>query len=379
MYVEFIKRLRVIKIASYVFWTCGLICYYFQFPFVELSEFIVPAVGGYIFFNIDILKKILMNKPFLYSWYLLVLFVFINVLDATITNRFSENTWRFALIIIIIPICMQLKTKKFKIEYNIFKWLSVIKAIYIIVFAIWMVEVGTYEPFRIWASSLGGDMYFVYDFFPRIQLAGNALLLVALMLEIWSKKRITIVVCILLLGVIFEGNFSFYLGLIIFVSYIVLHDSIDRISVKKLGVLFSLVILLISFYQYADSERENKAMSGNTAVRSEQADILLETDYLFGLGLGTRVPDITKLGRRADATYFEYQTLYIFHQVGFIGILLFYIALLQGVLKLRNSEVRVLYVSYLISSFFNPYCFDTTQIIVSILCANHVDVADKEG
>ncbi len=376
MYAEFIERINIIKVVSNVFWTCGLICYYFQFPFVELSGFIVPAMGGYIFFNIGILKKILTNKRFIYAWYLLVLFVFMNILNSNITNTFSGNTWRFALIVIIIPICMQLKTKRFEIEYSIFKWLSVIKAIYLIVIAIWMINVGNYEPFRIWASSLGGDMYFVYDFFPRIQLAGNALLLVALMIEIWKKKKMTITVCILLLGVIFEGNFSFYLGLILFICFIVFHDVSKRISAKKLGVIFGVLVLLLSFYQYAESEREKKAAGGN-ALRTKQAEILMDTNYLLGSGLGAAVPDNTKLGRKADATYYEYQTLYIFYQIGFIGMLIFYIALLQGLMMIKNRELKYLYVSYLIASFFNPYCFDTTQIIVSILCANYAAIEDK--
>ena len=364
------------KIISCVLWTGSLICYYFQFPFKELSTFIVPTVGLYILFNLGSLKKVLTNKHFVYVWYLLILFIFINVLNAIIDYTYSNNTWRFALVVMIIPLCMQFKIKGFEKEYIIFKWLSLIKAIYLMVIALWMINVGTYEPFRIWANSMGGDMYFVYDFFPRIQLQGNALLLVALMLEIWNKKKLTLAIFILLLGVIFEGNFSFYLGLVIFICYVVFRDAVKRLSVKKLGVICILFLLLISFYQYADSEREKKAEAGN-ALRAKQADILLDTNYLFGLGLGAEVPDNTKLGRRADAIYFEYQTLYIFYQIGFVGILLFYIALLQGVLKIKDKNVQVLYISYLISSFFNPYCFDTTQMIVSVLCANYVDFEDK--
>ena len=72
--------------------------------------------------------------------------------------------------------------------------------------------------------------------------------------------------------------------------------------------------------------------------------------------------------------YFEMQTLYIINQIGIVGILLFYSLVFVNVKK-QGIEKVIVYVIYLIYSFWNPYCFDTTQIIATILIIN---VSTKE-
>lgn len=77
---------------------------------------------------------------------------------------------------------------------------------------------------RAWAQSSNvGDIY-ILNGVPRIQLVGNALLLVGFMIEVCRKNRITLVSAVLLFGVLAAGNGAFILGIAIFffVTYSIL-------------------------------------------------------------------------------------------------------------------------------------------------------------
>ena len=367
------------KYISYLVWLFLLVSYNFQFPFKELSDYITPLFFLYFLLNVKELCRTVYSDVSLKLFYVFAILLTLNLMMSTINGIPLENSIRFYAILLGIPLCFGLVKEKFIIEYKIFIGVSVVKSIYLIVLAAWMVYVGAYEPFRIWAQHVigNGDMFFVYGFIPRIQLQGNALLLMALFISIARNNKITKCGMLFLLGVLIEGNFSFYLGLVFFIIYLYIkNNSIKKLTLKKCIAGLLLLASLIGFYNYADSQREAKD-TGQRSVREKQIEILMDTNELYGSGLGQRVPGNTKLGRSDNATYFELQTLYIYYQIGFMGILLFYCIVFRLLFQLDNKDALYIYIAYMIYSFFNPYCFDTTNCIVAILCANYSRIVNR--
>lgn len=355
-------------------WTITITAYYFQFPFVDLGALIVPAFATYIFFSA---KRIFyeMDLTFFLLWLFLALYLTGNLFVTVSFFTASETVWRFYLIVLVIPICFFLRNENFSVEYRIFRWLSVCKVLFLIGMAAYMLYVGSYEPFRLWAKNLGGDMYFVYDFFPRIQVPGNALLLVAFLMEFAKNKRLSIYLVLFFVGIVIEGNFSFYLAVVTFWGYyFIRYVRQKRITLKKIFVVLVMLIMGVSFYFYALDQREQKEDAGN-ALRAVQAEVLLSGNPFVGEGLGAKVHDNARLGRMADDKYFELQTLYIFFQIGCVGLFLFYLSNIFALRRVPNADAWCVYVAYLIGSFFNPYCFDVTQMVTATLCGNYLMIA----
>lgn len=357
-------------------WTLAIAAYYFQFPFVGLSALIVPAFAGYFLFS---MKRIFleMGQKFFLLW-LFFAFYLTGHLFATVSFfDMTDATFRFYFIVLIIPLCFFLRNGNFSVEYHIFRWLSMCKVVFLIGMASYMIYVGSYEPFRIWANTIGGDMYFVYGFFPRIQLQGNALLLVAFLMEFARRKRLSACLALFFLGIIIEGNFSFYLAVVSFLAYYFIRYVWKKgVTIKKIFVIFIMLAVGAGFLFYALDQREQKEDGGN-AFRTTQAEVLLSGNPVIGEGLGARVHDNVRLGRMADDKYFELQTLYIFFQIGCVGLLFFYLCNILALRYISDMDVWCIYLAYLIGSFFNPYCFDVTQMITTTLCGNYAMIAQS--
>lgn len=368
------RTISFCRMAVCFLWTIAIAAYYFQFPFVDLGDLIVPTFAAYFFFSV---KRILreLDRRFFLLWLLLALYLTGNLFVTVSFFSISEAAWRFYFILLIIPICFFLRNENFSAEYRIFRWLSVCKALFLIGMALYMLYVGSYEPFRLWAKNLGGDMYFVYDFFPRIQVSGNALLLVAFLMEFARNTRLSVYLLLLFIGIVIEGNFSFFLAVAVFFGYYFIRYVWQKgITFKKLFVVLVALIVGTGFCFYALDQREQKADGGNV-LRAAQAEILLSGDPFVGEGLGAKVYDNVRLGRTADDKYFELQTLYIFFQIGSVGLLLFYLSNALALRRVPNTDAWCVYVVYMVGSFFNPYCFDTTQMVTAVLCGNYLMIA----
>ena len=378
--VEHSSKRRTISFYRMVvcfLWTIAIAAYYFQFPFVDLGALIVPAFATYILFSA---KRIFceLDLPFFLLWLFLALYLTGNLFATVSFFVASEAVWRFYLIVLVIPICFFLRNENFSVEYRIFRWPSLCKVLFLIGMAAYMLYVGSYEPFRIWAKNLGGDMYFVYDFFPRIQVSGNALLLVAFLMEFAKSKRLSIYLALFFVGIVIEGNFSFYLAVIAFLGYYFIRYARQKgITLKKLFVILIMLVIGAGFCFYALDQLAQKADGGN-ALRTAQAEVLISGNPLVGEGLGAKVHDNVRLGRMADDKYFELQTLYIFFQIGFVGLVLFYLSNILALRRVHSADAWCVYVAYLIGSFFNPYCFDTTQMVTAVLCGNYLMIAQHK-
>ena len=370
--------MRKIRLRSYGFfnyincliWTLVIFSIYFQVPYKKLSSLIVVFFGLYMIFNIRQVIYYSLEGKLLKTGVAYLLYISISSIYSIINGQDISRILRFYLILFVIPLCFLLQRKRFDLEYSIFMILSVAKSVYIISIAIKMVIEGTYTPFRQWAQINNyGDAYFVYGFLPRVQIYGNALLVFAFVIRFYKTKKIDICNITLLLGVCTAGNFSFLLGVVVFLAgYFLLSIDPKRIQPWKVMVLIVLVILLSIFSYYAFLEMGRKTDTGN-ALKIRQIKMLLDTNLLFGKGIASEVEANVLLGRLANANYYEMQTFYIFYQIGAIGIGLFYYITLSLCKKYGNN-ILGLYIIYLLYTFFNPYCFDTTQMISIVLLIN---------
>lgn len=361
---------KISRLSQYLFWTIAVFAYYFQVPYSKFSSLIIPMLGVYLLLGIQHISKWKTNILRLYAFY--SCFLAISSVISLISGVEISRIIRFFIILTVIPLCFFFKQKNFEVEYKILLLLSVAKSIYLILIAIEMVRTGSYTEQRLWANENSfGDAYMLYGFLPRVQLHGNSLLLVAFIAEFERKKKFTVLNSIILFGVLIAGNFSFILALAIYffnVMYKVIvygRNKLIRIFLLQLLVVAAVFVL---FYSYTELYRKS-GPDGSSAFRIRQIVMLLDTNPVFGKGLGQYVYGNVNFGRSADALYFELQTMYIFYQIGILGLSLYYCITLS-LCKAYGNRIFFLYFVYLIYSFFNPYCFDTTNMFSIIILIN---------
>lgn len=365
MRINLIKRLRII------FWILALFSYYFQFPFAVMSRFIIPSVLAFILLesvNFHVRQYYSKGIVSFYIFYLSVSLI-LSVLKGTDISR----VLRFYMILLAIPICFAIHDNDFVEEEKIFVIMALLKSLMLVGIAVVLIYTQNYVPFRNWAraSGLSDDIYILQGI-PKVQVRGNALLIVAFMIDYMKKKKVTYINIILLLGILAAGNFAFILGIAAFILYrlgTVLLLGRGRNNCKKTILILGGVCGLMLMLPYINNQRILKSAYSNRA-RIEQAKVLLDTNLLIGEGLGNVVvSDNEYIGSRSGGVYFELQTLYIFNQIGLLGIIPFYIITLWAAYKNGNEKFWI-YLLYLFYSFWNPYCFDTTQMLAIIAILN---------
>lgn len=357
---------------SMIFWTLSIFIYYFQFPFNKLSTFLIPSFSIFLLFeftNFYVIKdKKFYILYFIYTLYLMIMFVFSFVNGVSL-----YRIVRFFLILSIIPACFFVRDKYFDKNKEIFIWLSISKSILLIAFALYLLIKGDHTFIRGLVNSLNmGDIYLTASGIPKVQVQGNALLLIAFMIEFLDNKgHFNIKNIILLFGVISAGNFAFILGLFLFFVYILVINLIKNIKVDKNKIIIiavSIFCILFLMSPYIKGKLESKVESNN--IKVDQALILLDGNIIFGEGLGNPIKAQTENVIYDGNIYFELQTLYIINQIGIIGISLFYIITIWQIKK-DSKKKLIIYMIYLFYTFFNPYCFDITQMI-SIVCITNM-------
>lgn len=356
---------------KYIIWGMLIFSFYFQIPIKPLASLIIPLLFIYVCLNIKCIEKLKVPKILLAFYFGFMIYMTIYFAYSLFIGISIGRVVRFYLILSMIPLCFLMVKENFRVEYEIFEWFSILKSILLISIALILFSVrNDFMPFRIWAGNNNlGDIYVVYGFIPRVQQYGNALLVMGFIISYiknngWNLKSVTI-----FLGVLVAGNFSFILSLALFFLYrYLIGFNLRRIKKKKVIFLFFLIMIGSVFLCYAGSEMNRKKDTGNK-LKIIQAKILMDTNLLIGNGLGQIVPENEQLNREPDAIYYELQTMYIFYQIGFIGLGMFMILTLMLAYK-HGKTVFVLYLIYLVYSFFNPYCFDTTQMIAILLLVN---------
>lgn len=367
-----IKKYSInIENCSLVVWTLAIVAYFFQFPFSKLSSFIIPFLFIYL---ILLLPKINIpqKKSFLILLAFFAVYLVFSVCRSINLGIPFARILRFTAILTVIPLCCFIRDENFHKKKEIFLNLAMAKSILLILFGAIIIHFGDFYHLRQWAGAFQlGDIYFLNRFIPKVQVQGNALLVVAFMLDYIKSKKFTLRNIIILGGTLVAGNFAFMLALIAFAFWQGYKYALDFIRAHKYAVYiicsvaFIAVLLLIP---YVSSKIEEK-MDVSNVVRIQQAYVLLDANPFIGEGLGNW---ITAKASKIDYNgqmYFELQTLYILNQIGLIGLGAFYAVTLKPIYKAGRTQF-IFYLIYLFFSFWNPYCFDATQIITIILIMN---------
>lgn len=318
------KRSNIVNMISIFMWGLAIFAYFFQFPLSGLSRLIIPCLAGYLVLNIPKLrfeaKTILLFIVFIAD---LVFMAVVSFIADTSISRII----RFAFILLAIVYCSFLKFNSYKIETEIFINIAMCKAFLLIAIAIAIILLGDYAVFRNWVmNNTLGDIYFFNRFMPRIQVQGNALLVIGFIVEYLQKEKITKRLLVLSLGIFFAGNFAYILGIALFIAYVIFKKAFPILKGNRKLVPFFIVFIVIVYLlalPYLLNQVEQKAELSNQA-RMEQAEVLLDANVIVGEGLGNYIKVSTPTRDYDGDIYFEMQTLYIVNQIGVIGLILFY-------------------------------------------------------
>lgn len=313
----------------------------------------------------------------LYGAYILYL-LFLMVLPIVINEK-TETSLRFFLILSLIPLSEQLRIEPFDMEWNIFCIISLIKGVTLLVLWVSLFLSQDYTAERSWILGLGtGDIYIINGI-PRIQLQGNGILPMGFIIDFYKRKHVSLYSVIIAMASLAAGNSAFVLGIICAVAYSFwpkIKECIYKRSALIIPIAVVLIVLMSYFTAYSVNTLERKAGYSN-AVRIEQAELLLDTNIFVGNGLGHGISFQGIYRTYNNDVYFELQTLYIFNQIGAIGLIVFYILTVFPLTK--NKYMLMSYIIYLVYTFFNPYCFDSTHIMALVLITNGLSGHTKVG
>lgn len=369
---------RTINFIGIVAWTLSLIAYFFQFPFSWASNWILPCFFVFLatqFVNIRLPKsKNLRILLFLYALYL-----FVEAIRSIVLGISLGRIIRFFMILLLIPLCCMIRPKAFKRHLHILTFFASVKAVLLIVIAFNLLVVGRHDAIRAWVFVHNrGDIYLLNGL-PYVQVHGNALLMVAFMVDYMHNRRLTKQGGLILAGILCAGNFAFVLGLGGFGVYLLSLYLLPKIKAGIINIRKTLItagicaIPIAAFFIYKIIEKS----AVSNVVRIDQIGILLDTNLLWGRGLGSFIEAVTPLVTYSGDIYFELQTLYIINQIGFIGIGLYFFLSLHAVSR-RGKPTLIVYLLYLLYSFWNPYCFDATHLISCFAILNMMPLGGND-
>ena len=342
------------------------------------------AFIGFISLNVNDFFSSIERRVALITYCILIALFFYSIV--IMHNDIIYAVKFFIIIFILISVHFIALNSVFLI--NVALYLNVIQAIVVTSISLYMSYYwsnGDYYFIREWfLINSFGDVYTHGNSYFRVQILGNNLIPFFYMVSYFMFNKSGLlkykVSCIILLvGTIFAGNFMFLVSLSMFhffmlikktrllnPKYITGYSSI----IQVLLAVFILPFAIISFLNVIES----KSDGGNTSsvgIRYDQFDILIDdlsldvSTVVLGKGLGNTIDIKTESRDYKDRLYYELQSIYILNQLGFIPFLL----LLLVLYYLFNNNIRdknmwVLYVCYIIYAISNPYIFDTNHAVV---------------
>lgn len=376
MQIKVNLKFSVMRSVMLIAWTVSLFGYFFQFPISRLSSLIVPGLAVYLV-GMMILKK---GLPMERKWttvYFVYLFYLLLMAGVSLAQDTGIGTVvRFLLILSILPLFAVMRFDEFKPFYTVFILLAVAKCLLLLYYGVILIRSGDYTELREWAElNHFGDIYInPSTHLPKIQVQGNGILPMALILNIiYGKKNIWnyLLDAILAIGIFLAGNAAYLLGIAAYFGY-KLYKNLQGREKTAWVKLASLMIILVGgagFAAYAVYTLGAKSDYAD-AVRLEQAKALMDNYIIVGNGLGHGIYYTGVMRSYSGDTYFELQTLYIFNQIGLIGMFMFY-WLVFNPIRAAGRKVLILFLIYLLYTFWNPYCFDSTEMIVISLLVNY--------
>lgn len=361
------NRKSLLRLLTVALWTTAVTGYFFQFPFSFLAALITPCGVAYVLlsFHNYYLQK---NKVYLILLGVFFCYLTFSVIEALVFGTELVRVLRFGAILGLLPLCCLIHDAEFEAKWKIFFDLAMVKSAVLLLIWLWLMVAGDYTAFRDWAWENGfGDIYMLSRWNAKVQVHGNALLLVAFIVDFTGKRRLTLQNGIVLTGILAAGNFAFVLGLGVFAAW----HGLIWIKARKVSKRIVVVILacgLLLSAPYVAAKIAQKAEVSNK-TRIEQAQVLLDANPIIGEGLGNYIRAETTTRNYDGDIYFELQTLYIYNQVGLLGLGLAY-GLTVWPLWRKGKKRAILYLIYLMYAFWNPYCWDMTHIITLLILMN---------
>ena len=369
-------RNRLLRLLTTALWTAAVTGYFFQFPFSFLAALITPCGVGYVLLQLPKFY-LLKNKGYLILFGVFLGYLTFSVIRALILGTEFIRILRFGAILGLLAVCCLIHDDAFEAKWKIFFHLAMAKAGVLLLIWLALLVVGDYTAFRDWAWKNGfGDIYLLSRWNAKVQVHGNALLLVAFIVDYTRKKRFTLQNGVVLTGILAAGNFAFILGLGAFFAWQG-YAWIRKKKVSRRTVAAILLCGLLLGAPYVASKIAQKAEVSNK-TRIEQAQVLLNANPFIGEGLGNYIEAQTPTRDYDGDLYFELQTLYIYNQVGLLGLALSY-CLTVWPLWCKGRDRVLLCLIYLVYSFWNPYCWDMTHIITLLILMNTQDLGEKHG
>ncbi|MFD3408626.1 hypothetical protein SKC37_08150 [Aquirufa sp. HETE-83D] len=364
-----------------------------QIPFSSFSLLMNISLVG-VFLSYFCLYKIRVAALSLLDEFL-VFFIFILILhlgySVLLQSNKLEYSVRFFIIILSILLAYYLNKIPIRSLYY-FVAIVLLQALFVIFVEIICLFFDNGENVAILQSIVKfyewGSIYSNGTFY-HIQIKGNALLPFTYMVVtiVWVNKRLLRI--IFLISTIFAGNFAFLISIFFFHTLLfLLNLKKNYKSYLKIFVVFLLLIVLSSTIIGFVIEKINSKLDDSIFERFEQKKYLLDHltnnpfSILFGNGLGTTLNVQSYTRDYRDSIYFEIQPLYFLDQMGVI-LFSFFILLNIGFVyrNYKNYSLLVIYVSYILYSFSNPYILDTNHIVVimvlNIIQYNYLSKCNK--
>lgn len=356
-----------------------------QVPFKAFSSLMNLALIGFFGFQASyILQKT--DRTRLLFLLLFVAWGFLMLGYSAVAGNTLGNSFRFLIILILIQASFFVKPNSAYIHTLI--GFLVVQSLFLI--SLHMVlnlffNMSSYLFLRLFFQAQGwGDLYTYNGLFYNIQILGNALLPFGVFVSLiyYSGVKRTLLTFVLFTGMLVAGNFAFVLGVLAFLALLFFitktFNTKNFLFLSLVGLLAGIIIARPAF-NYLENTITKKSQESNP-TRIDQSIVLWEdlsenpVSLIFGKGLGNTLKVKTKWRDYTDNVYFELQSLYFLNQMGFFNFLFFLLAnILCVVLFFREPLVKIIYVSYIIYAFFNPYFLDTSHIVViiTLISLNH--------
>lgn len=297
--------------------------------------------------------------------------------------------FRFFVILLLIVLAYFASFDSWK-AFNALLSLYLLHALILISLGVGMAIVfgnGDYSIVRNFFGAAGyGDIYTFGGGFYRVQLRGNALLPFFLMLTVYiawlSDARLyRYVAALLFVGVIFAGNFAYYIALAVFLVFflLIVSDTVTAVRRNIMLLLAGVIFMATLGWRVVMSILDRKLGSEHSSlgVRYDQIAVLLNDldqsyiSLLFGQGLGNVLKIQTFVRDYTDAMYYEVQAVYILNQLGVIPfILLIFGYIILSFRIFRDRVLLLIFACYVLYASTNPYIFDTNHVIVIVVLAS---------
>ncbi|WP_019551917.1 hypothetical protein [Propionispira raffinosivorans] len=355
-----------------LFMALSLFCITRQVPFQQLGGLITPLyIISLIFYIRNIRENIYSEEKYMQRCILIYVMFFSIMFFYAIAlgNEFYYVLQTYAVILLLI-FAYYIKPNEKIISVYIF--LALLHAIVLIGLNYFFITTMVHENFIIRAifseNGYGGDAFFVNDYLCRIIIKGNELLPLAIMLvEVhYEKMKKYLLLCIFIFATIIAGNFGFIMALFIFyILWWIYQKKYKTICCVFVGLLVSGSILSTDLSEYISGKQDS-----SWSARIDQVNVLVDDfdtafDIVVGKGMGNNVNVRGQYRDYSGQRYYEVQGMYIFNQIGFMGmILVIFMNIILSVNYFKSMQAKIIYIAYFSYAITNPYIFNIFHLIV---------------